>query len=114
MTVYHICREQTFYEPTKRFQTHHRPSQTPRHERKPHKQHQSRLPCHTIPRVAEAIRAEPRLVDGVDHQHAERGAYTWDPVDEVNVDVGAVEGGFGEGGRVDEEEEAKGELGGLC
>ena len=80
------------------------------HERKAQKQHQPRLPRDAAAAVAEAVGAQPRLLDAVDHEHAKGGADAGDPVDEGDVLVGAIEGRFGEGGRINEEEETNGEL----
>ena len=53
---------------------------------------------------------ETRLLDRIDDEHSERRADAGDPVDEFDMDEGAVAGAVGEGSCIDEEEEAEGEL----
>lgn len=90
--------------------THHSASKSTRHSRKAHKQHNAGLPGDTITTVAEVVGTQPALIDGVDDQHAQGAEDAGDPVDEVHVHVGAVEGGFAEDGCIDEDEEGDGEL----
>jgi hypothetical protein len=91
-------------------ETHHTPRQTARQERKPQEQHKPRLPRHSAPAIAEAIRLQPRFLNRVDHQHPERRADARNPVDELDVYFGPVARAVRECGRIDEEEESKGEL----
>lgn len=86
--------------------THNAARQTPRHQRKPQKQHEPRLPSHPVAAVAERVGGQARLVDAVDDEHAESGADAREPVYESDVHVRRVGGGVGEGGGVDEEVEA--------
>ena len=67
--------------------TYDRPSQPPSHKCEAQKQHKSRLPRHSRPRIAVTIRTQPRLLYRVDDQHPKRGAYPRDPIDEFDVDV---------------------------
>lgn len=91
-------------------ETNHTPRQTTRQERKPQEQHKPRLPRHSAPAVAEAIRLQPRLLNRVDHQHPERRADAGNPVDELDVNFGPVAGAVRECGRIDKKEESEGEL----
>ena len=70
--------------------THHAPRQSPCHERETQKQHQPRLPSNTRPAITIAIGAQPTLLNAVDNEHAKTAAYARNPVDELDVDVGAV------------------------
>lgn len=90
--------------------THHTTSQPPREQRKAQKQHKPRLPRHLAAAIAVAVGAQPRLLDQVDHQHPQRGADPGDPVNELDVHVGAIARAVREGRGVDEEEESEGEL----
>lgn len=90
--------------------TYHRASQTACHKRKAQEQHQPRFPSNTIAGIAEAVCTQPRLVDRVDDEHAQRGADARDPVDEGNMDIRTIECRLGIGGSVDEEVEPEGEL----
>ncbi len=97
-----VCREKK--------ETYNRTSQTACHERKAQKEHQPRLPRNASARVGEAVGAEARLLDRVDHQHAQRRADAGDPVDELDVHVRTIPGRVRVRGGVNEEEEAQGEL----
>ena len=66
--------------------------QPARHERETEEQHQPRLPRHPASRVREAITRQPRLLDRIDDQHAQRGTDQRDPVHEGDVQEGGVEG----------------------
>ena len=90
--------------------TYHTPSQPSSQQSKPQKQHKPRLPRNPTPTITEAIRLQPRLLNRVDHQHAQRRADPRDPVDEFHMDVRAVARAVREGRRVDEEEESEREL----
>ena len=90
--------------------THHAARKSPSHKRKAQKQHQPGLPSHPRPTITIAIGTQSRLLDAVDDQHAQAGTYAGNPIHELDVDVGAVLEGGAVGGRVDEEEEAEGEL----
>lgn len=90
--------------------TYHTPSQPSSQQSKPQKQHKPRLPSNPTPAITEAIRLQPRLLDRVDHQHAQRRADPRDPVDELHMDVGAVARAVREGRGVNEEEESEREL----
>ncbi len=93
-----------------RRKTYNRTSKTARHERKAQKEHQPRLPRDAGARVGEAVGAEARLLDRVDHQHAQRRADAGDPVDKLDVHVRAIPGRVRVRGGVNEEKEAQGEL----
>ena len=86
------------------------PRQPTSHQRKAQKQHRAGLPGDAVAAVAETVGREAGFFYAVDHEHAKRGADEGDPVDEGDVDGGAVEGGVREDAGVDEEEEAEGEL----
>lgn len=90
--------------------THHTTGQPPCEQRKAQKEHKPRFPSHLAAAVAVAVGAQPRLLDRVDHQHPQRGADAGDPVDELDVHVGAIARAVREGRGVDEEEESEGEL----
>jgi hypothetical protein len=92
--------------------TYHTPRHSARHQRKAQEEHQPRLPRHPGPAITVAVRAQPRLLDRVDDQHAQRGADARDPVDELDVlraRVVVLRVGRG----VDEDEEADRELEGM-
>lgn len=84
--------------------------QSTRHEREAQEQDQPSLPRDASAGVGEAVGTEPRLLDRVDDEHAERRADAGDPVHELDVHVRPVLGRVRVRGRVDEEEEPQGEL----
>ena len=53
---------------------------------------------------------KPTLLNRIDDQHAQCRADAGDPVDELDMDIGAVAGAFRKGGGIYEEEEAEREL----
>jgi hypothetical protein len=67
------------------------PGQAPGQKRKPKKQHHSGLPSNSGARVGEGVGGEPGLLDAVDDEHAEGREDQRQPVDEFDVDIGAVE-----------------------
>jgi hypothetical protein len=75
------------------------------HGSKSHEQHDSRFPRYAIPTVAETVTGQASLVYAVDDDHAKGREDAGDPVDEGEVEDGAVEGGLGVAGCVDEDEE---------
>ena len=91
---------------------HNTPRQSAGQQGKAQEQDEPGLPRHPVTRVREAVGGQARLVDAVDDEHAEGAADTGDPVDEGDVDggVGAVHGGLGPRGYVDEGVETHGEL----
>ena len=80
-------------------------SKTSSHSSKAHEQHNPRFPRNAVPTIAETVTRQARLVYAVDDDHAEGREDAGDPVDEGEVEDGAVEGGFGVAGGVDEDEE---------
>jgi hypothetical protein len=80
-------------------------SESSSHGSKSHEQHDSRFPRYAIPAVAETVTRQASLVYAVDDDHAKGREDAGDPVDEGEVEDGAVEGGFGVAGCVDEDEE---------
>ncbi|KAB8416410.1 hypothetical protein FH972_024929 [Carpinus fangiana] len=81
-----------------------------REQSKAQEQHHACLPCYAVARVAESVTTQSCLVDRVHYDHAQCGADAWYPVDKVDVDDGAIEGGFGEGCGVNEEKKANSKL----
>lgn len=53
---------------------------------------------------------QSRLLNGIDHQHPQRGTDSRNPIYEVDVDVGTVFGAVREGRGVDEKKESEREL----
>lgn len=90
--------------------THHTPRQTAGQQREPEEQNEARLPRNPTSAVTEAIGIQPRLLDRVDDHHAQRRADAGDPVNELDMDLGAISRAVGKGGSVDEEEESEREL----
>jgi hypothetical protein len=80
------------------------------HRSKAHEKHDSRFPRNAIPAVAETITGKASLVYAVDDDHAEGREDAGNPIHEGEVEDGAVEGGFGVAGSIDEDEEGDGEL----
>jgi len=85
-------------------------SKSSSHSSKAHEQHDPRFPRNAIPAVAETVAGQASLVYAVDDDHAECREDAGDPIDEGEVEDGAVEGGFGVAGGIDEDEEGDGEL----
>jgi hypothetical protein len=69
-----------------------------------------RFPSNAIPAIAETVTGQASLVYAVDDDHAEGREDAGDPIDEGEVEDGAVEGGFGVAGGIDKDEEGDGEL----
>lgn len=90
--------------------THHTPGQPASQQRKPQEKHKPRLPRHPTTAVTEAVRLQTGLFDRVDDEHSKRRANAGDPVDELDVDERSVTRAVREGGRINQEEEAQGEL----
>lgn len=90
--------------------TYHTASQSSSQKREPKEEHKARLPGDPVTTIAEAVGLETRLLDGIDHKHAQRGADSRNPVHELDVHGRAIQGTVGKGGGVDKEEEAQREL----
>ena len=67
-------------------------SHATRKGRKSQEQHHASLPCDARSAVAEGVGAKTLLLDRVDDEHTQAGEDQGKPVDEFDVDVGAVHG----------------------
>ena len=72
--------------------------------REAHEEHDAGLPRRAVARGVAVVARQPRLVDAVDDQHAQRREDGRHPVDESDVEVGGVALG-GPGCGVNEDEE---------
>lgn len=77
---------------------------------KPQEQNNPRFPRHAGARVAKGVGAQAGLLDRVDNQHTRCREDEGQPVNEVDMDVGAIEGRMGPDCSVKEDEECEGEL----
>lgn len=78
--------------------------------REAQEQHDAGLPGDARPRVAERVGREPRLLDRVDDEHAERAEDEGQPVDEGHMHVRHVQRRLRPHGGVDEDVEGEREL----
>ena len=85
-------------------------SKSSSHSSKAHEQHNSRLPRNAISTIAETVTGQASLVYAVDDDHAQGREDAGDPIHESEVEDGAVEGGLGVAGGIDEDEQGDGEL----
>lgn len=95
---------------TEKRTTYHTARQSARQERKSQKEDESNFPRDPAPKVVQAIGRQAGFLNRVDHEHSQRRTYSWNPIDEFDMDIRAVLRAVGEGSGVDEEEKAEGEL----
>lgn len=67
--------------------TYNTTCQSTSQQRKAKEQYKARLPSNPTTAITETISLQPGLLNGIDNQHAQRGADAGYPVDEFNVDV---------------------------
>ena len=89
---------------------YHTASETSCQKRKTEEEHEARLPSHAAATITEAVGLQTRLLDGVDHQHAQGRADPRNPVHELHMHGRAIQGAVRKGGGIDEKEETESEL----